>query len=42
MNKSDLVDALADKAGMTKADSSRALDALFGSGGVIARALKAE
>ena len=40
MNKSDLVDALADSAGMTKADASRALDALFGSGGVIARALR--
>ena len=42
MNKSDLVDALADSAGMTKADASRALDALFGSGGVIARALRAD
>ena len=42
MNKSDLGDALADSAGMTKADASRALDALFGSGGVIARALRAE
>ena len=41
MNKSDLVDALADSAGMTKADASRALDALFGSGGVIAQALRA-
>ena len=42
MNKSDLVNALADSAGMTKADASRALDALFGSGGVIASALKAD
>ena len=42
MNKTDLVDALADSAGMTKADASRALDALFGSGGVIARALRAD
>jgi DNA-binding protein HU-beta len=42
MNKSDLVDALADSADMTKADASRALDALFGSRGVIARALRAE
>jgi DNA-binding protein HU-beta len=42
MNKSDLVDALADSAGMTKADASRALDALFGSRGVIARALRAD
>ncbi len=42
MNKSDLVDALADSAGMTKADASRALDSLFGSRGVIAKALRAE
>ena len=27
MNKSDLVAALADRAGMTKADASRAMDA---------------
>ena len=40
MNKSDLVDALADRAGMTKADASRAMDALFGSSGIIARALR--
>ncbi len=41
MNKSDLVDALADRTGMTKADASRAVDALFSpDGGVIARALK--
>jgi DNA-binding protein HU-beta len=41
MNKSDLVDALAGKAGMTKADASRAVDALFSpDGGVIAAALK--
>ena len=40
MNKSDLVNALADSAGMTKADASRALDALFGKGGVIANALR--
>lgn len=30
MNKSELVDALAEHTGMTKADSSRAIDALFG------------
>jgi DNA-binding protein HU-beta len=42
MNKSDLVDALASSAGMTKADASRAVDALFApDGGVIAGALKA-
>lgn len=39
MNKSDLVDALADRTGMTKADSSRCVDALFNDDGVIARAL---
>jgi DNA-binding protein HU-beta len=41
MNKSELVDALAAAAGMTKADAGRAVDALFAaSGGVIAKALK--
>jgi DNA-binding protein HU-beta len=41
MNKSELVDALADATGMTKADAGRAVDALFGTGGgVIAKALK--
>jgi DNA-binding protein HU-beta len=42
MNKSDLVDALADRAGMTKADASRAMDALFGSDGILAGALKGD
>jgi DNA-binding protein HU-beta len=40
MNKSDLVDALADATGMTKADASRAVDAMFGTGGIIAGALR--
>jgi DNA-binding protein HU-beta len=41
MNKSDLVDALADATGMTKADAARAVDALFSpDGGVISRALQ--
>lgn len=41
MNKSDLADALAEQAGMTKADASRAVDALFApEGGIIAGALK--
>ncbi|MBI4540795.1 MAG: HU family DNA-binding protein [Gemmatimonadetes bacterium] len=41
MNKSELVDALADRTGMTKADATRAVDALFSAGnGVIAKALK--
>ena len=42
MNKSELVDALATGSGLTKADSARAIDALFGSSGVIARALRRE
>ena len=41
MNKSELVDALADATGMTKSDAGRAIDALFSTdGGVIAKALK--
>ena len=41
MNKSDLVDALASAAGMTKADASRAVDAVFSpSDGIIAEALR--
>mgnify|MGYP000172367574 CR=1 FL=1 len=41
MNKSDLVDALAGNTGMTKADASRAVDALFAPGkGIIAKSLK--
>lgn len=40
MNKSDLVDALAAATDMSKADAGQAVDALFGSGGVIAGALK--
>jgi DNA-binding protein HU-beta len=41
MNKSELVDALAEAAGMTKADAGRAVDALFSTeGGIIAAALK--
>ncbi len=43
MNKSDLVDALAGATGMTKADASRAIDALFSpSDGIIATALRAD
>lgn len=42
MNKSDLVDALADAAGMSKADAARAVDAMFSPGdGIISEALKA-
>ena len=41
MNKSELVDALAESTGMTKADAGRAVDALFSpDGGIIAKALK--
>ena len=41
MNKSDLVDALAEAAGMTKADAARAVDAMFSpDGGIISAALK--
>lgn len=41
MNKSDLVDALADATGMTKADAGRAVDALFSpDDGIIAKTLK--
>ena len=41
MNKSDLVDALASASGMTKADASRAVDAMFSpSDGIIAGALR--
>ena len=43
MNKSELVDALAAKTGMTKADASRAVDAMFSpDSGIISRALRAE
>ena len=43
MNKSDLVDALADRTGMTKADASRCVDALFApAGGIISSTLKAD
>lgn len=41
MNKSELVDALADQTGMTKADAARAIDALFSTdGGILAKALR--
>ena len=41
MNKSDLVDELANSTGITKAEASRAIDALFSTEeGIISRALK--
>jgi DNA-binding protein HU-beta len=41
MNKSDLVDALANATGMTKSDAAHAVDAMFSpAGGIIATALR--
>lgn len=41
MNKSDLVDALAEATGMSKADAAKSVDAMFSpDSGVIAKALK--
>ncbi|HEY8468237.1 MAG TPA: HU family DNA-binding protein [Longimicrobiales bacterium] len=41
MNKSELIQALANKGKLSKADASRAVEALFGvSGGIIATALR--
>lgn len=40
MNKSELVDALAAKTKMSKAESGRTVDALFSPNGVVASALK--
>jgi DNA-binding protein HU-beta len=40
MNKSELVQNLAATADLSKADAQRAVDALFGTDGVIAHALK--
>jgi DNA-binding protein HU-beta len=41
MNKSDLVDALADATGMTKADAAKAVDAMFSpESGIISTALR--
>lgn len=43
MNKSDLVDELSNRTGMTKADASKAVDALFGTDdGIISHALKTD
>lgn len=39
MNKSELVVALAQRAGMTKADAGRAVETLFAPGGIIATEL---
>jgi DNA-binding protein HU-beta len=41
MNKSDLVDALAEATGMTKADAGRAVDAIFSpDSGIVAKTLR--
>jgi len=40
VNKSDLVDALASKTKMSKAEAGRTVDALFSSGGIVAGELK--
>lgn len=41
MNKSELIDAVADKSGATKAEVARIFDAIFAvDGGVIAKTLK--
>ncbi len=39
MNKTELMDALASQAGLSKADAGRAVEALFGTDGLIAREL---
>jgi DNA-binding protein HU-beta len=40
MNKSELIQQLSDRTGLAKADATRAFDALFDDGGIIADALK--
>lgn len=39
MNKTELTEALASQAGLSKADAGRAVEALFGTDGLIAREL---
>jgi DNA-binding protein HU-beta len=41
VNKSELIDALAEQSGLPKPEAARAIEALFGPRGVIARALRA-
>lgn len=41
MNKGELIDALAEQVGLPKPDAARAIEALFGPDGVIARELRA-
>jgi DNA-binding protein HU-beta len=40
VNKTDMQDALASAAGLSKADATRAIEAIFGSSGIIASELK--
>ena len=40
MNKTELIDALASQAGLSKADAGRAVEALFGDDGLIAGTLR--
>lgn len=40
MNKSELIDALASSAGLSKADAGRVADALFGEDGLIVKELR--
>ncbi len=40
MNKTELTEALASQAGLSKADAGRAIEAIFGDTGLIAGALK--
>jgi DNA-binding protein HU-beta len=40
VNKAELIDALAGEANLPKAEATRAVDALFGDRGIVAKALK--
>jgi DNA-binding protein HU-beta len=40
VNKTELIDALASQAGLSKADAGRAVEALFGDDGLVAGALR--
>jgi DNA-binding protein HU-beta len=40
VNKTELIEALAAQAGLSKADAGRSIEALFGDGGMIAATLK--
>lgn len=40
MNKAELIETLAERANLSKADATRAVDGLFGSDGIIASSLK--